>query len=1005
MFKTLITTVKYLFTSPKDLFEAARIGNVKAIRKMVQQGVDVNAVYEAGITALHHAAFTNQIESIKVLKELGADIESKDPFGRTAIFYAAKLGHIDAIIALKDIGANIRATDTYGNNAIDIAAKDDNPEIIVAIYKAELDVAIAPNRATALHIVAQYGKINSISALIQAGADVNAKDNEGKTAFHYATEKGQIDVIKLLKELGADVNAKDNEGKTALHYAAEKGQIDLIKLLKELGADINAKDKWPGKTALALAAEKGQIDLIKLLKELGADVNAKDNEGKTALHYAAANGQIDAIKLLKELGAELNILDRYKKSAIAKAALAGQAAAVIELIDGSNLNVEDDCDNTVLHYAATYTTKEVVEKLIKARADVDAVNQYGKNALHCAAEKGKTEIVALLISTAIYIDQKAVPHKFTALHYAAEKGHTEIMIKLLQRGASDNIKDIRDNTAFDIVAAKVQIDAIVAIVKAGFKFILKDGRTALHYAVDIGNVGAVKEIIQAGVDVNQRDHQGRTALHSAANSGEVEIVKDLIAAGVDVNAKDYEGNDALNHATRAFHGIVEIVTILVEEGGVDVNAIDKSGKPILHSSCEHASEAIVEELIRLGAKPNIRDNVGKTAVHYATPYKSNELLEKIVKAGADINVRDYYEGKTPLILAASNHIKIEKLLKLIELGADVNIEDYEGQIALHKIVEQDEAYPEAVTTLIEAGSHVNKIDRQGKTALDLAVESEYPKFNVIRILLRNKAKYNREKLSKALEKTNIFAPYRSSYSDNIEDKEDALLLCILDLNPEQHQSALGKFKSFVSQEIFEYLKDFIDSDLNLQDRYLKLIEMQQEAIKEKNQEKLEIIDCYIKQLMPGCLVKKLQANPIFKDFSIKDIFPIWENKDNLIQLYKIACKTDKALANILKDYIINQLITGEVFEGIQKKYIERVFNLPLPDEIGEHIFSFLSTADCKTLKCGLSKKRIFDALTSENKNTVTDIITTSTNIVVTEYRATKAYLKEKNIESPSHAII
>ena len=68
------------------------------------------------------------------------------------------------------------------------------------------------------------------------GADVNAKDPDGRTALYWASRNGHTDCVKLLIEAKADVNAKDSDGRTALYWASCKGHTDCVKLLKEAGA-------------------------------------------------------------------------------------------------------------------------------------------------------------------------------------------------------------------------------------------------------------------------------------------------------------------------------------------------------------------------------------------------------------------------------------------------------------------------------------------------------------------------------------------------------------------------------------------------------------------------------------------------------------------------------------------------------------------------------------------------------------------------------------------------
>jgi len=81
-----------------------------------------------------------------------------------------------------------------------------------------------------------YGQLDIVKMLIEAGANINVKDNGGDTALMRASVHGNEDIIKLLIEAGADVNAKDNDGSTSLMWALSFGHIKVVDLLKKYGA-------------------------------------------------------------------------------------------------------------------------------------------------------------------------------------------------------------------------------------------------------------------------------------------------------------------------------------------------------------------------------------------------------------------------------------------------------------------------------------------------------------------------------------------------------------------------------------------------------------------------------------------------------------------------------------------------------------------------------------------------------------------------------------------------
>ncbi len=104
------------------------------------------------------------------------------------------------------------------------------------------------------------------------------------------------EIAKLLLDCGADVNARGNDGGTALISAGRRRKNDLVRLLLKHGADVHSRDNL-GHTALLKSAAEGRAELIGVLCDHGAEVNAKDHSGWSPLMLSAREGHVEVIRM------------------------------------------------------------------------------------------------------------------------------------------------------------------------------------------------------------------------------------------------------------------------------------------------------------------------------------------------------------------------------------------------------------------------------------------------------------------------------------------------------------------------------------------------------------------------------------------------------------------------------------------------------------------------------------------------------------------------------------
>ena len=156
-----------------------------------------------------------------------------------------------------------------------------------------LMMCIEPSIALAapIHDAAKTGDVAAITAALDAGADIEAKDGGG-TPLYFAVKKGHLAAAKLLIERGANVNVGSNYWGDLLTIASVMARVDLITLLLEHGANPNSTSN--GESVLHVATKYGCLACVKALVEAGADVNAPtyDNHSssRTPLHIAIRYG-------------------------------------------------------------------------------------------------------------------------------------------------------------------------------------------------------------------------------------------------------------------------------------------------------------------------------------------------------------------------------------------------------------------------------------------------------------------------------------------------------------------------------------------------------------------------------------------------------------------------------------------------------------------------------------------------------------------------------------------
>jgi len=193
----------------KDIFDAAGVGDVDALKRFLASGVNPNLRDNINLTPIHLASYAGHLPIVVALIEAGAEVNVSNKIGFGPLMVAAQEGWLEVVQLLIEKGADVNAKTIEGQTAVLMASST------VPIIESD----VVP-QADILRI------------LINAGADVNVVDVYGGTPLMSASFGGSLDKVQLLVENGANPLSIDLKGKSALSDAISKGHTAVASYLE-----------------------------------------------------------------------------------------------------------------------------------------------------------------------------------------------------------------------------------------------------------------------------------------------------------------------------------------------------------------------------------------------------------------------------------------------------------------------------------------------------------------------------------------------------------------------------------------------------------------------------------------------------------------------------------------------------------------------------------------------------------------------------------------------------
>jgi uncharacterized protein len=463
----------------------------------------------------------------------------------------------------------------------------------LAASAAAAPIAVVRDDATpALVQAARDQNVQAAIALIDRGADVNARAPDGTSALLWAIHYDEVPLIDRLLKEHANVRAVNDYGASPMSEAAQFGDTAVIAELLHAGADVESPNA-DGQTALMIIARTSNLEAARLLIHHGANVNAREQwRGQTALHWAAARSQPAMVKLLLHYHADPNVrsdFDTFQRQVTAEPRVQARPTGGF----------------TPLIYAARQGCLECAQALVAGGADPNLTDPDGETPLLIATENFHFDLAAYLLKkgadpnrwdfwgrTPLYaaVDLNTLPYGGRPDHISLDTTTNLEMIRLLLAAGANPNAQLKLFPPYRSLGADRGGDSM-----------LTTGATPLLRAARAGDTAAIRLLLAHGADTSLPNRYGATPLMAAAGIG---------ATGVDTRGKYKTQKEAI---------------------------------------------ASIELLAAAGAQINAADGRGDTALHGAASWGWNDVVRCLVSHHADLNARDA-RGMTPIDAALGRAI-------------------------------------------------------------------------------------------------------------------------------------------------------------------------------------------------------------------------------------------------------------------------------------------------------------------------------------------------------------
>ncbi|KAK0631279.1 ankyrin repeat-containing domain protein [Immersiella caudata] len=758
--------------------------------------VDINHKDNLGLTPLHVACLSGQVESVALLLKHRADIHAQGPWNMTALHFCAHFPLEQGIWDSQILQAWIRGPPRGPLRPGSQGHQSPDPWYLAPSYGVKKPtVRGAPNPQ-----VAAIAKL-----LIKAGSDVAAPDENGSTALDVALRDGCAEFVELFasdeellqkattpteisritRRASGDLEHPNQKMRAHLALArprsglpnlrVSQNTLDEVRESPHRYLDLLTIDDAAELINEAFEAEPSRASHYSLLKDLlkPAKLAIAEKTPQLVNYYssdASARGYIEKSREAGDRYYDLPALTTLQMACQAPECNLETLRFLVEMV-GVDVNARSACHDgdrysrnveivpggTALHVLASakyYWKVEGLRYLLEHGAEVDALDEKGRSALHIAAGKNMdsssghdSRSVWGAAATRVLLDHGGDPNlldKFGLSPVCKASATPQAMQELLARGANptlgkrlplfevifdqnlaalelllDNGVDVNsvDETrrALEIHYTLKTDRKLYAVICAAFATKLNHGFKDL--------MPLLRTLVVHGADLYVPLNEEETAVHFLFEFPELPVQNELLSepcvSRIDFSRRDQRGRTVLMASSAAPHlgdgrrdNSNTLVRILGHGG--DATLVDNGGKSALHHLLmnEHPNDdTIVEFINREEVRPTLllRDNDGYTPLHYALRFLRPEICELLLSKGANILEADP-TGRTALHHIA-NQINRTRRPSPSVLEQDLPADYPEQCLALWN------------RFLAQAGS-INAVDNEGNTPLHLYLLSD-----------------------------------------------------------------------------------------------------------------------------------------------------------------------------------------------------------------------------------------------------------------------------------------